>query len=60
LERELSHQFALEAQSRAIDACDDVVELRRIAKSLLTAWHMQSDMTRYYGGQVMGMIPQKT
>jgi hypothetical protein len=60
LERELSHQFALEAQARAIDACDDVAELRRIAKTLLTAWHMQSDMTRYYGSQVMGMLPPKT
>jgi acyl-CoA thioesterase len=49
----------VEAQARAIDACDDVAELKRIAKTLLTAWHMQSDMTRYYGGQVMGMIPPK-
>jgi len=51
----LSRQFTLESQSRAIDACDDVAELRRIAKALLSAWHMQSDMTRHYGAQALGM-----
>ena len=51
----LSRQFSLEAQSRAIDACDDPAELRRIAKTLLNAWHMQADMTRHYGAQAMGI-----
>lgn len=59
LERDLSHQFAVETQARAIDACNDVAELRRIAKTLLTAWHLQSDMTRHYGGQAMGIFPSK-
>jgi hypothetical protein len=51
----LMRQFTLESQSRAIDACDDVIELRRIAKTLLSAWHMQADMTRHYGAQAMGI-----
>ncbi|MEB3320999.1 MAG: hypothetical protein VKI63_08685 [Cyanobium sp.] len=51
----LSRQFTIESQSRAIDSCEDIDELRRIAKTLLSAWHMQSDMTRHYGAQVMGL-----
>ena len=51
----LSRQFALESQSRAIDGCDDVGELRRIAKTLLSAWYMQSDLTRQYGAQALGI-----
>lgn len=51
----LARQFSLESQSRAIDACEDIDELRRIAKSLLTAWHMQSDLTRRYGAQALGI-----
>ncbi len=51
----LSRQFTLEFQSRAIDACDDVAELRRIAKTLLSAWQLQADMTRHYGAQAMGI-----
>jgi hypothetical protein len=55
----LSRQFSLETQTRAIDACDDPAELRRIAKTLLSAWHMQADMTRHYGAQAMG-LPGRT
>ena len=44
-----------ESQSRAIDSCDDPAELRRIAKILLSAWHLQSDMTRHYGAQALGI-----
>lgn len=51
----LSRQFTLESQSRAIDACEDIDELRRIAKTLLSAWHLQADMTRLYGAQAMGI-----
>ena len=59
LERDLSHQFVVETQARAIDACNDVAVIRRIAKTLLMAWHLQSDMTRHYGGQAMGITPPK-
>jgi hypothetical protein len=51
----LSRQFMLESQSRAIDSCDDPAELRRIAKILLSAWHLQSDMARHYGAQALGI-----
>lgn len=53
----LSRQFELEAQRRAIDACSDVEELRKLAKSLLNAWHMQSEMTKHYGAQALRMPP---
>jgi len=51
----LSRQFTLESGARAIDACDDPAELRRIAKMLLSAWQLQSDLTRHYGAQTLGM-----
>ena len=51
----LPRQFSLESHSRAIDSCDDVAELRRVAKTLLSAWHLQADMTRHYGAQAMGI-----
>ena len=51
----LTRQFSLESHSRAIDSCDDVAELRRVAKTLLSAWHLQVDMTRHYGAQAMGI-----
>ncbi len=50
----LARAFALESGVRAIDACENIDELRSIAKTLLTAWHMQADMTRHYGAQSLG------
>jgi hypothetical protein len=52
---DLSRRFSMESQARAIDGCDDVDELRRLAKKLLVAWYQQSDMTRHYGAQAMGL-----
>ncbi len=54
----LSRQFTLESGSRAIDSCEDPAELRRIAKMLLSAWQMQSDLTRHYGAQALGLPNQ--
>ena len=51
----LSRQFTLESGSRAIDACEDPAELRRIAKMLLSAWQLQADLTRHYGAQTLGL-----
>ncbi|MFO0037753.1 MAG: hypothetical protein ACK522_02280 [Synechococcaceae cyanobacterium] len=51
----LTRQFALESQTRAIDHCTDIDELRSLAKRLLSAWYMQSDMTREFGAQALGM-----
>lgn len=56
---DLSRKFVVETHARAIDACNDVIELRRIAKTLLTAWHLQSDMTRHFGSQALGISPPK-
>jgi hypothetical protein len=59
MDRDLARQFVLESQARAIDACNDVNELRHISKTLLSAWLMQSDMTRHFGGQALGISPPK-
>ncbi|MFM7634570.1 MAG: hypothetical protein ACKO7Z_03100 [Cyanobacteriota bacterium] len=56
----LSRQFTLESQARAIDACDDVAEFRRLAKTLLSAWHLQADMTRHYGAQALGIDTRRS
>jgi len=50
----LARQFELEAQSRAIQGCTDMEELRGVAMSLLKAWHMQAEMTKHFGAQAMG------
>ena len=52
---ELARRFAMESQARAIEGCQDLDELRQLAKKLLVAWYQQSDMTRHYGAQVMGL-----
>jgi len=57
VDRTLSRQFAVETQARAIDACNDLAELKQIAKTLLTAWHLQTDMTRHFGAQALGITP---
>jgi hypothetical protein len=50
----LARQFELEAQTRAIQGCTDIEELRGLAMSLLKAWHMQAEMTKHFGAQAMG------
>jgi hypothetical protein len=52
--RSLARQFEQEAQSRAIQSCTDLEELRGVAMSLLKAWHMQAEMTQHFGAQAMG------
>ena len=54
----LSDQFTLESGARAIEACDDPVELRRIAQMRLSAWQLQSDFTHYYCAQALGLPSQ--
>ena len=54
----LARQFELEAQSRAIQGCTDIEELRGVAMSLLKAWHMQAEMTKHFGAQAMGQPAQ--
>ncbi len=51
----LSRQFSTELHSRAIDSCSDVEELRRVAKTLLTAWQLQAEMSERYGAELLGL-----
>lgn len=51
----LSRQFSIEFHSRAIDACSDVEDLRRIAKTLLNAWQLQAEMSEHYGAESLGL-----
>ncbi len=51
----LSRQFSTELHSRAIDACSDVEELRLVAKTLLTAWQLQAEMSERYGAELLGL-----
>jgi hypothetical protein len=51
----LDRQFAIEAHSRAIDACADLEELRQVAKSLLHAWQLQASFSEDYAAQLMGL-----
>lgn len=53
--RSLSRQFTTELHSRAIDACTDLEELRRVAKTLLSAWQLQAEMSEEYGAQLLGL-----
>lgn len=54
----LSRQFAIEAHARAIDSCDDLEDLRTVAKSLLQAWQMQASVSEDLVAQLMGLQPR--
>lgn len=54
----LSRQFTVAMHSRAIDACNDVEELRGIAKSLLSAWQTQAMFSEKYGAELLGIKPR--
>ena len=56
-EPSLSRQFALAMQERAIESCDDIEQLRSVAKTLLRAWQMQSSFTEDYAAQLMHLTP---
>ncbi|QEY31098.1 hypothetical protein EVJ50_01345 [Synechococcus sp. RSCCF101] len=51
----LNRQFMVESQSRAIDSCSDVDELRKLAKTLLQAWQHQAEFSEMYGAQALGL-----
>jgi hypothetical protein len=56
-EPSLSRQFALAMQERAIESCDDIEQLRSVAKTLLRAWQMQASFTEDYAAQLMHLTP---
>lgn len=55
MSRSLSRQFSTELHTRAIDTCSDIEELRRVAKTLLSAWQLQAEMSEEYGAQLLGL-----
>lgn len=56
-ETSLSRQFAIAMQERAIECCDDIEQLRSVAKTLLRAWQMQASFTEDYAAQLMHLTP---
>ncbi len=54
----LSRQFTVAMHSRAIDACDNIEELRSIAKSLLSVWQTQAMFSEQYGAELLGIKPR--
>lgn len=55
MSRSLSRQFSSELHSRAIDSCSDIEQLRDVAKTLLTAWQLQAEMSERYGAELLGL-----
>lgn len=51
----LSRQFALEIHERAIESCEDIDQLRSVAKTLLRAWQLQASFTEDYAAQLMNL-----
>ncbi|MEX1316993.1 MAG: hypothetical protein AB1Z22_07675 [Synechococcaceae cyanobacterium] len=54
----LSRQFTVAMHSRAIDSCDNIEELRSIAKTLLSAWQTQAMFSERYGAELLGLKPR--
>ena len=53
----LSRGFIVEQYSRVIDRCQDVEELRSLAKLLLKVWRQQADFNEHYGAQMLRVRP---
>lgn len=51
----LSRQFTIAMHERSIDNCDDIDQLRSVAKTLLRAWQLQASFSEEYAGQLMGI-----
>ncbi len=56
-EPSLSREFTIAMQERAIEHCDNIEQLRSVAKTLLRAWHMQASFTEDYAAQLMQLTP---
>ena len=41
----INRQFSIAVHSRAIDSCDDIEELRKVAKTLLSAWQHHAEFS---------------
>ena len=51
----LSRQFAIEAQARAIDSCQDIEALRSLARNLLHVWQLQASLSEDLAAQALGL-----
>ena len=51
----INRQFSIAVHSRAIDSCNDIEELRTVAKILLSAWQHQAEFSEHYGAQLLGI-----
>lgn len=53
--RSLSRQFAIEAQARTIDSCQDIETLRSLAHELLQVWQLQATLSEELAAQSLGL-----
>ena len=53
----LSRGFTVERYSRVIDHCQDVEELRSLAKLLLKVWRQQADFNEHYVARLLRIKP---
>lgn len=51
----LTRQFAIEAQARAIDSCEDIETLRSLARNLLQVWQLQASLSEELAAQSLGL-----
>ena len=51
----LSRQFAIEAQARAIESCQDIEALRSLARNLLHVWQLQASLSEQLAAQSLGL-----
>lgn len=51
----LNRQFAIEAQVRAIDSCQDIEALRSLARNLLQVWQLQASLSEELAAQSLGL-----
>ena len=42
---------------RAIESCEDIEQLREVAKTLLKAWQLQASFSEDYAAQLMNLTP---
>jgi hypothetical protein len=51
----IGREFFVETNSRAIDSCTELEDLRKVSKSLLKAWQIQAMFCEQYGAEALGI-----
>ena len=54
----LNREFTVAMHERAIDRCEDLLELRDMAKSLLRIWQLQVSMSEAFGAELLNLKPK--